>query len=176
MPKLNIKPNILERLKEKKRPNGTKRVMPKDKGQYLGSCNMSACLRPGANWYNHGSQKYYCAACAQMLSSDVFNKRESLDNWGHLLCTEGLYDREKFDKMHDLHNNAKLFLDTTVPKGTFGTYLPDENEVWERTREFVVREDTEKVQSELSVKFNDGTCEMIPMKKPRLSRRRINII
>lgn len=38
------------------------------KGQYLGACNRSACLAPGAAWYNRGSYAFYCAACARMLN------------------------------------------------------------------------------------------------------------
>jgi hypothetical protein len=178
MPKLpKTKTSIIQRLHDKYRPKSTKAkpVMPKDKGEYLGSCNRSACLRSGAHWYNHGSLAYYCANCAMDLNYDTFNKRDALENWGHLLCTEGKYDREKFEKIHDLHHNSKLYLDITIPKGTLGTYLPDNNENWQRTREFIVREDTRKNQSVISVKFHDGECRMIPMTKVQLSNRKIHI-
>ena len=38
------------------------------KGLYLGACNRSACLRPGASWYNRGSYAFYCTPCAHMLN------------------------------------------------------------------------------------------------------------
>lgn len=38
------------------------------KGEYLGACNRSACLAPGAAWYNRGSYAFYCGACARMLN------------------------------------------------------------------------------------------------------------
>jgi hypothetical protein len=178
MPKLpNVKPSIIQRLHNTYRPKSSKAKpeIPEDKGRYLGSCNRSACLRPWAKWYNHGSLAYYCANCAMDLNHDAFNKRDALENWGHLLCTEGEYDREKFEKMHELHRNSMFYLKMTIPKGTLGTYLPDENEDWQRTREFIVREDTRKNQSEISVKFHDGDCRIIPMKKVQLSNRKIHI-
>ncbi len=69
-------------------------VMPRDKGQFMGACNMSACLKPGANWYNHGSLAYYCEGCAYRLNYDRFNRQESQRLWGTgaLMCTEGKYD------------------------------------------------------------------------------------
>lgn len=63
--------------------------MPADKGEFLGSCNRSACLRPGANWYNHSTRKYYCRNCAHELNYDPFNRRDAMEIFGHLLCTEG---------------------------------------------------------------------------------------
>ena len=38
------------------------------KGRYMGLCNRSACLAPGANWYNQGSLFFYCEDCANMLN------------------------------------------------------------------------------------------------------------
>jgi hypothetical protein len=60
------------------------------KGEFNGKCNLSACTsgKP-ATWYNHGSLKYYCEACAKRLSADPFNKREAIESFGHELCTEG---------------------------------------------------------------------------------------
>lgn len=61
---------------------------PADKGFWNGHCNRSQCLRPGAKWYNFGSHSYYCEPCADMLSSDSFNKRDAERTWGRgkLLC------------------------------------------------------------------------------------------
>ncbi len=58
-----------------------------DKGLEGGSCNRTACQRPGAFWWNHGSHSWYCADCAHELSNDSFNKREAMETWGHDLCT-----------------------------------------------------------------------------------------
>ncbi|UCV26761.1 hypothetical protein [Ferribacterium limneticum] len=70
-------------------PVNTTINFPADKGEFGGSCNRSACLAPGANWYNHSTRKYYCRACAEWLNTDKFNKQDALDLWGHDLCTEG---------------------------------------------------------------------------------------
>lgn len=61
---------------------------PKDKGQYNGHCNRSACLRPGATWYNRGSYAFYCEDCALMLN--VANRRDAYDllGEGNELCIE----------------------------------------------------------------------------------------
>ena len=55
---------------------------PKDKGQWNGHCNRSACLAPGAVWYNRGSHAFYCQSCAHMLSNDPFNKRDAEELFG----------------------------------------------------------------------------------------------
>lgn len=49
--------------------------MPHDKGLYQGSCNRSACLRPGATWYNRSTRLYYCRGCAEDLN--FYNKNDS---------------------------------------------------------------------------------------------------
>ena len=74
-----------------------------DKGRYGGSCNITRCQRPAsAYWFNHSTRKYYCRGCAWDLNHDSFNKREALEMWGHLLCTEGLYDPEfDYRKAHE---------------------------------------------------------------------------
>lgn len=97
------KPNILTRIKSRTviagsyrgNSEGTAKAkpMPADKGKYLGSCNRSACLRPGATWWNHGSYAYYCGSCARELNEDVVNKRDAQQMFGHNLCTNGEYDR-----------------------------------------------------------------------------------
>ena len=64
------------------------------KGKYQGNCNRTACQRPGAIWYNHSTRKYYCISCAHELNYDRFNKADSMNMYGHLLCTEGQHDPE----------------------------------------------------------------------------------
>lgn len=59
------------------------------KGEYKGSCNITACQKPNsATWYNHFNHQYYCPDCAFRLNTDVFNKRSADENLGHAMCTE----------------------------------------------------------------------------------------
>lgn len=93
---LNSKPNILQRRREdltRMMTHGKARVLPQDKGEYMGSCNRSACLKPKADWYNWGSQKYYCASCAHWLNCDEVNARDAQQMYGHTLCTMGTRDQ-----------------------------------------------------------------------------------
>jgi len=39
-----------------------------DKGKWNGSCNRSACQRPGATWFNTSTRAYYCEPCARDIS------------------------------------------------------------------------------------------------------------
>ncbi len=57
-----------------------------DKGDFKGSCNRTACQKPGAIFYNHSTRLYYCPDCA-----DLINKMnpESHRMYGHDLCTLG---------------------------------------------------------------------------------------
>jgi hypothetical protein len=106
---LKHRPNILERLQAKKLFGHSKSTeLVKDKGKFMGSCNRSACLKPGAEWYNHSTQKYYCEACADWLNTDRFNRKDAQEMWGHTLCTLGEYDHGKYQRLHDLHRNAQI--------------------------------------------------------------------
>lgn len=55
-----------------------KEKFPEDKGQYLGSCNRSACLAPGANWYNRVMYAYYCKSCAKAIDGYRIEGEEPL--------------------------------------------------------------------------------------------------
>lgn len=55
------------------------------KGAKDGLCNRSARLAPGASWYNHSTQKYYCYNCAMELNP--CNRKDAMELWGHDLCT-----------------------------------------------------------------------------------------
>lgn len=57
-----------------------------DKGLYGGSCNRSACQKPGATWYNHATHAYYCTQCASLLNRA--NADWAIDQYGHHLCTK----------------------------------------------------------------------------------------
>lgn len=56
-----------------------------NKGDYLGSCNRSACNNDHATFYNHSTRRYYCADCAKLIN-DV-NRVDSMRIYGHDLCT-----------------------------------------------------------------------------------------
>lgn len=69
------------------------------KGHYNGLCNRSACLAPGATWYNRGSYAFYCANCAWDLSNDPFNKKDAQKLFGGPLCIE-ITDLKELDGLH----------------------------------------------------------------------------
>lgn len=48
------------------------------KGMKDGNCNREACQKPGATWYNRGSYRYYCAACAKAINSYCARDEEPL--------------------------------------------------------------------------------------------------
>ncbi len=56
-----------KKLKEAPHPEAKNMSM---KGKFDGLCNRSACLRPGAKWYNRGSYAFYCEDCAHMLNRE----------------------------------------------------------------------------------------------------------
>ncbi len=71
-----------------------------NKGEYLGLCNLSSCkTQKPATFYNHGSLKYYCEDCAEMLSNDSVNHRDAMRLFGHRLCTKG----ERVDSDRDFN-------------------------------------------------------------------------
>ncbi len=39
-----------------------------DKGMRLGSCNVTACQRSGAFWYNRVTCAWYCTSCAHKIN------------------------------------------------------------------------------------------------------------
>jgi hypothetical protein len=55
-----------------------------DKGLKGGSCNITACQKPGAVWYNHSMDKYYCTKCARDLNRVNW---DAVKTYGYELCT-----------------------------------------------------------------------------------------
>ena len=53
-----------------------------DKGEFQGSCNRRACQKPGADYYNKYTYKYYCKPCAFRINS--CNREE--------VCTRGEHE------------------------------------------------------------------------------------
>jgi hypothetical protein len=39
-------------------------VMKEAKGKYMQNCNVTACQKPGATWWNSIMKAYYCRSCA----------------------------------------------------------------------------------------------------------------
>ena len=54
---------------------------PALKGVLGGNCNRTTCQKPGATWYNKGSYKYYCRACAKLINSSPCED-------GSVLCSD----------------------------------------------------------------------------------------
>ena len=66
---------IWEGILKKREAPPKEKSYPVDKGRRDGSCNMSSCLKPGADWYNRGSLAWYCRKCAQMINeaNEIFS-------------------------------------------------------------------------------------------------------
>lgn len=62
--------------------------MQKIKGELYGLCNITSCQSDkNVVWFNHSTEKYYCADCAKRLNEDPYNKKDALRLFGHNLCT-----------------------------------------------------------------------------------------
>ena len=48
-----------------------------NKGKEGGACNRTRCQAEPADWFNHGSQSWYCRGCARDIGQDSFN----LSDW-----------------------------------------------------------------------------------------------
>ena len=60
-----------------------------DKGQFGGSCNVTACQLPNsATWYNYSTERYYCRTCALELNRVNWDYPQMCGK-DHPLCTEG---------------------------------------------------------------------------------------
>jgi len=58
------------------------------KGVKNGNCNVTACQRPGATYYNKSTQAYYCADCAEAINWPG-GRAEVMELYGTpLLCEE----------------------------------------------------------------------------------------
>lgn len=62
------------------------------KGVFEGNCNRTACQKPDAIWFNHGTHLYYCRLCA--LKINAVNRKESRELYGHDLCTAGEFKQD----------------------------------------------------------------------------------
>lgn len=50
------------------------------KGKQGGNCNVTACQKPGATWWNTSTRAYYCAHCANEIN------RWSKHDEGYEIC------------------------------------------------------------------------------------------
>lgn len=75
--------------------------MTSEKGRLNGLCNRSACLRPGATWFNTSTRAYYCRPCAQDITS--FAKRAD----GFHIC---------FPTTGDANEDAKMVFRQEYPQ------------------------------------------------------------
>lgn len=55
------------------------------KGLKGGNCNRTACQKPGAQFFNHSTKKYYCQTCAMLINRA--NHNDAMAMLGHALCT-----------------------------------------------------------------------------------------
>lgn len=46
-------------------------LVARTKGVLGGLCNRSACLAPGANWWNPNTLAHYCCICARKINQSV---------------------------------------------------------------------------------------------------------
>ena len=57
-----------------------------DKGLKNGSCNVTACQKPGATFFNKSTKKYYCCDCAREINWPG-GRQETFELYGtYLLC------------------------------------------------------------------------------------------
>lgn len=122
-----------------------------DKGEFKGSCNRSACQQPGALWYNFGTQRYYCEACARLINEA--NRADSIRLFGHAFCLpRPKHERFEFEELQkhpgmkyrgcatlvlDEQANTMSSYDTTPEAGNkfvkkFGAYSEDMRDAFPR--------------------------------------------
>lgn len=51
------------------------------KGVFKGNCNVTACQKPSATYFNYSTRKYYCAHCAYEINR--VNRRHAYELYGH---------------------------------------------------------------------------------------------
>jgi hypothetical protein len=65
-------------------------ITPAATGQFGGLCNRTACRRPGASWYSHAINAYYCGECAVLINHSG-GRAVAIELYGHDICTQGLH-------------------------------------------------------------------------------------
>lgn len=75
-----------------------------DKGKRLGSCNVTACQRLGAYWYNKVINAWYCTSCAREINYRPLEDGTylcSLDEKAHEEYKEALREKMGLDSPAD---------------------------------------------------------------------------
>jgi len=75
---------------------------PADKGKQGRNCNVTACQRPGAWFYNNGTRAYYCLHCAWDIRK--FNNPE---RDGFTLFTQWEEDLRRYETEMRLNSAAR---------------------------------------------------------------------
>ena len=68
-----------------------------NKGMEGGACNRFQCQDEPANWYNHGSFKWYCDNCREAIQFDHVNLRDWELRWQPKLGHPMFETREQID-------------------------------------------------------------------------------
>lgn len=79
-----------------------------NKGLEGGACNRQRCQSEPADWYNHGSERWYCRSCRHEIEFDPFNLRDWKENWlphkGHpMFETRAMMDERTAGDPNDQH-------------------------------------------------------------------------
>lgn len=74
----------LERLNAKMKNILNEMREGKEKGEFNGECNRTACNNNPANFFNHSTKKYYCGSCALKINE---YHADAMRLYGHDLCT-----------------------------------------------------------------------------------------
>lgn len=69
-----------------------------NKGVEGGACNRRLCQAEPALWHNWGTEKWYCADCANDIGNDPVNRRDWELNWLPKLGHQMFRTREDFDR------------------------------------------------------------------------------
>lgn len=54
-----------------------------DKGHKDGSCNVTACQEPGANFFNRSTKAYYCEFCARRINNFDDTRKYCQETFGN---------------------------------------------------------------------------------------------
>lgn len=69
---------------------------PTLKGIKDGNCNVTACQRPGATFFNKSTRKYYCRACAKEINWPGGRADTKALYGTDLLCEEDVREPEDY--------------------------------------------------------------------------------
>jgi len=76
--RLNARRHVERRAAARARSAEQQPALTPSKGKHGGNCNVTACQRPGAWFFNRGTNAYYCFDCAWDIHK--FNTRPNSDD------------------------------------------------------------------------------------------------